>query len=181
MATEPNKRDIEICARAAWEAGRLKQAFRLFQKGAKLGRVGCMLDLGYFYDEGIGTVRSEYKALKWYKKAYKRGSAAAASNIAINYRDTGKYQTALSWFVRAACLDDGDACLDIAKLYVSGQGVKRSFDSASEMLHACLKSQCVTEASKEEAQDMITSLSKDLTRSSTPAPIVGGGVRSFVC
>lgn len=35
-------------------AGNLNLAFELFSEGARQGLDGCMLDLGYFYDEGVG-------------------------------------------------------------------------------------------------------------------------------
>ena len=46
------KSDIELKAHAAWEADNLKFAFEAFLEGAIQGFEGCMLDVGYFYDEG---------------------------------------------------------------------------------------------------------------------------------
>lgn len=60
--------DIELKAHEAWGSGDLNLAFELFSKGACQGSDGCMLDLGYFYDEGIGTAVDKQQAMYWYKK-----------------------------------------------------------------------------------------------------------------
>lgn len=60
-------------AHRAWESGDLAAAFSCFRLGANDGQLGCMLDLGYFYDEGMGTLRSKHDAMRWYKRAFLNG------------------------------------------------------------------------------------------------------------
>jgi uncharacterized protein len=150
--------DVELEAHSAWDNGRRKQALQLFQRGADAGLVGCMLDLGYFYDVGIGTRPDKVMAMRWYKRAYRKGEAAAASNIAILYKEQGKSRLAFGWYARSAALGDGDSSLELAKLCLAGQGVRRSIPSAKKHLRAALSSRLITEASQEEAQEIMRQL-----------------------
>lgn len=148
--------EIELKAHAAWEAGNLNLAFELFSQCAAEGSDSCMLDLGYFYDEGIGTDIDKQQAMRWYKKAYRLGSSAAASNIAILYREKGRLNYTAQWFKRAARLEDGDAEVELAKLYMTGQGVRKSLTVAKDHLEQALASEFITPAGREEAQELMT-------------------------
>jgi TPR repeat protein len=150
--------DIELEAHSAWDNGRLRQALQLFQRCADAGLVGCMLNLGYFYDVGIGTRSDKVMAMHWYKRAYRTGDAAAASNIAVLYKEQGKSRLAFGWHARSAALGDGDSSLELAKLCLSGKGVRRSVQSAKKHLRAALSSKLITEASQEEAQAIMREL-----------------------
>lgn len=147
--------DIELEAHTAWDSGRRKQALQLFQRGATSGLVGCMLVLGYFHDIGIGTRSDKAKAMHWYKRAYRKGDAAAASNIAILYKEQGKNRLVFSWYARSAVLGDGDSELELAKLYLAGRGVRRSIPNAKKRLRTALTSKRITEASREEAKELL--------------------------
>lgn len=70
-------------ASTLWDQGELRRAFRLFLSGAKAGDVSCQVNLGYFYDEGIGVKANPIRALFWYRKAYRAGCPEAACNIGI--------------------------------------------------------------------------------------------------
>jgi len=150
--------DIELEAHSAWDNGRRARALQLFQRGADAGLVGCMLDLGFFYDVGIGTRTDKAMAMRWYKRAYRRGDAAAASNIAVLYKEQGKSRLAFGWYARSAALGDGDSSLELARLYLSGQGVRRSIPNAKKNLRGALSSRLITEASREEAQQIMCQL-----------------------
>jgi tetratricopeptide (TPR) repeat protein len=106
-------------ANEEWDKGNLRSAFRLFLAGAKAGDDGCQVNLGNFYADGIGMRPHRKAGMYWYLRAYRQGSCAAASNIAVVYRNENKINKALAWFQRAVALKDGDAYLDIAKIYLS--------------------------------------------------------------
>jgi hypothetical protein len=109
----------------AWEAGNLRSAFELFLRAAKAGDIGCQVNLGTFYSDGIGVKPNRAKGLFWYKRAYRRGYAPAAQNIGIVYRDESDLNRALGWFERAIRLGDIDANLDTAKVHLKrGEGEK---------------------------------------------------------
>lgn len=63
--------------------GQLNKAFRLMLAAAKLGDVGAQLNVGNYYDDGTGVRRNREAALDWYRRAYRRGYASAASNIGV--------------------------------------------------------------------------------------------------
>jgi TPR repeat protein len=167
--------DIELKAHSAWDHGRHKQALQLFQRGAHAGLIGCMLDLGYFYDVGIGTRPDKAMAMHWYKRAYRKGDAAAASNIAVLYKEQGKSRLAFGWYARSAALWDGDSSLELAKLCLSGQGFRRSIPSAKKHLRAALSSRHITEASQVEAQELMRQLAPRAVSNNSfkPKPLRG--------
>jgi uncharacterized protein len=149
---------IEESAHAAWDAGNLRTAFRLFAECAKTGTVGCMLDLGYFYDEGLGIKKDKALAMYWYKRAYRQGDGAAASNVAILYREMGRNRLTYHWFCRAASRGDGDAEVEAAKLLAVGRGVRRSEPLALAALQRARRSKNITPSGKDEAAILAVSL-----------------------
>jgi TPR repeat protein len=100
-----------------WEQGHHRLAFRRFLAAAKRGDASAQLNLGYFYDYGIGVPRRQSVALYWYKRAYGQGKSGAANNAGTIYRDRGEFQTALMWFERALALGDTSANWQIARMY----------------------------------------------------------------
>ena len=148
--------ETEIKAHEAWDAGNLDLAFELFSICAAQESDGCMLDLGYFYDEGIGTVANKKQAMYWYKKAYRLGSSsAAASNIAILYREQGRFNLTAQWFRRATQLNDGDAEIELAKLLIAGKGIRKSLPAAKEHLLRALASAYITPDGLKEAEELL--------------------------
>jgi TPR repeat protein len=77
----------------AAEAGNLEHARRCYESWAALGDDMCFQALGYMYDVGEGVAVDKSLAMKLYRKAWKRGHHAAASNIAILYREMGNTRT----------------------------------------------------------------------------------------
>ncbi|WP_417311561.1 tetratricopeptide repeat protein [Ectopseudomonas khazarica] len=154
--------DIELKAHEAWGAGNLNLAFELFSEGARQGLDGCMLDLGYFYDEGVGIAIDKNQAMYWYKKAYRLGNSSAASNIAILYREQGCFNLTAQWFKRAIQLSDGDAEVELAKLLISGKGVRKSFSVAKVHLLNALASNHITPAGKQEAEELLCKVQNGL-------------------
>jgi len=101
-----------------WHRGQLRNAFRLFLVAANASDKASQLNVGYFYDNGVGTKRNREEALRWYKRAYRRGDASAANNIGTIWRDEQKPKRALSWFQPAVKLGDDGSNLEIAMHYL---------------------------------------------------------------
>ena len=99
--------------------------------------------------------KDEEKAMFWYKRAYRRGDWAAASNIAILYRERGRHRLERQWFERAAALGDGDAEVELAKLYLEGKGTRRSEEKAMALLNRAIRSSHIMEAGREEAAELL--------------------------
>lgn len=100
---------LEEQAHQAWDAGDLPRAFQLFQSCVDQGDTGALMNLGYFYDEGLGTPASKYQARIWYRKARHAGDFVAANNLAILFREREAHHSAFHWFRKAALGGDGDA------------------------------------------------------------------------
>ena len=156
-------RNDELFARAdkLEDKGNLKAAFRLLLAGAKAGDIGCQVNVGNYYDDAKGIRRNREAALYWYKRAYQRGNAAAASNIGIMWRNEGQPGRALSWFKRAVKMGDDEANLEIAKHYIVNENRPRR---ALPYLRKVVNSNWVTEAGAEEATILLRQIRKRASR-----------------
>ena len=137
-----------------YEAGYFRSAFRLFLAAAKAGDPSCQINLGNLYASGIGVKPNRAKALYWYRRAYRRGFGSAATNMAIVFRRGGNLKQALAWMERAAKLQDGDANLEIAKIYLA----RNDQPKAGHYLKETRRAEYVTEASEEEAEELLRQL-----------------------
>ncbi len=133
----------------------MRSAFRLFLAAAKAGMVPAFRTVGQFYDRGDGVKANQEAALYWYRRAYRHGSDSAANNIGCIWRDRGNLGRAILWLKRAAKLGDGDANLNIAKIYLHR---KRDLRKATDYLNRTRKSRHATEGSKEEARLLLGEL-----------------------
>ena len=137
------------------EGGNVRLAFRLMLVAAKLGEIGAQVNVGNMYDTGVGTKRNRQTALYWYKRAYRRGCAAAAHNIGTVWRDDRNFKKALYWFERALELnggDDGEASFEIAKLYLTD---KSDLPKAICHLKKVIASKNVTKNCVEQAKRVL--------------------------
>jgi TPR repeat protein len=139
-----------------WEKGELRAAFKIFLAAAKQGDGASQLNIGYFYDVGIGVRADRSSALYWYKRLYRRGNAEAACNIGTIWRDQGKIARALRWFKKAVELGDEGANLQIAKLYLNEKDIHK----AMLYLEKTWKSDLVSEATAEEARSLFNTVAK---------------------
>jgi len=132
------------------DAGRKRDAFRLFRQAAMLGHQASVLNLGYCFDVGAGVRRSRADALFWYRKAVSRGDANAANNIGTIYRDESKPRLAERWLQRAVSMGSRDSLLDLGKLYL---GPLKDPRKAKAALSRLLRSRDVTEDSRLQAKE----------------------------
>lgn len=153
---EKNRLFNEACA--AWDRGDLPQAFALFTRGAELGDSASLVDLGYFYDNGIFVKKNKGKALQCYRKAYAQGDAGAANNIATVYRDIGDEKKMLWWFRRAAAMGDIDVLLDLAERYEQGDAVSKNPAKAEELYRRILANKNATQDDKVRARTRLVAL-----------------------
>jgi uncharacterized protein len=136
----------------AWANGRMVEAFNILRLAATSGDKHCMLNLGYFYDHGIGISRCKSAALHWYKAAFRSGDLAAASNLASCYTKQGDHRRAMLWYKRAASLGDGDAEVEIAKILRTPNASPRAQVLAVRSLRHALNSRFISDAAREEAK-----------------------------
>lgn len=142
-------------ADAAEEAGNYELARQSWERAASLGCADCLTRLAYMFDVGIGVQVDKSHAMQLYRRAWRRGSQVAANNIAILYREQRQHRIMFQWFLRAAKGGDGDALVELAKCYIGGTGVRKSGQEALRCLASAISSDCITEASREEAQALM--------------------------
>jgi TPR repeat protein len=154
-----------------WTDGELRRAFRLFLAAAKTGLVPAFDRVAQFYDNGWGVKTNFDAALYWYEQAYRNGHSehrralrlgltTIANNIGCILRDRGERKKSIGYFQRAAKLGDGDANLNIAKVYLLNED-RRHF--AIRYLQKTISAPYVTDGSIEEAKALLKEIRPDFT------------------
>jgi len=144
-------------ANKEWDAGKRRQAFRLFSQAAAQGHASAQNSLGYFYDHGIAVAKDSDKAMFWYRKAARRGDVCAYGNLAITYRDAGNFSRAKFWFAKALAGRDDDAAVELAKLCLRGR--RPNVAQARKYLKVAVRSKYIFPEKKEEARKLLKKLS----------------------
>ena len=98
------------------------KAFRLLLAAAKLGDEEAQVSVGYDYAYGIMRKANIGEAFRWWKRAYRQGSSAAAFNFGMYFRDAKKWAQAVRWFERALQAGDEDGLIEIAKIHLRYAG-----------------------------------------------------------
>ena len=152
---DPEKLFLEAERHA--ESRDFRNAFKSLLAGALLGDSGCQANLGNFYASGKGTKRNLQKAAYWHKRAYRNGAGYAAANLAIDRRNAGNIRSAVIWFKKAIAMNDGDACIPLAKIYKARKSGRKV---AIAMLRRALRmnTNCMTESGREEAESLLREL-----------------------
>jgi len=153
----PDPEKLLLEAERYEERGDFRNAFKSLLAGALLEDSGCQSNLGNCYASGRGVRRSLEKAAYWYRRAYRNGAGYAASNLAIDRRNAGNIRSAVVWFKKAIALKDGDACIEMAKIYKSRKGGRKT---AVALLRRSLRMsrEYVTESGREEAESLLKEL-----------------------
>lgn len=152
MRNKPKAESLFTRADREDERGNFKEAFRLMLAAAKVGDLGAQINVGNYYDAGKGVRRDRSAALYWYKRAYRRGDASAASNIGVLYRNEGQPSRALSWFKRAVGLGDEEANIEIGRHYLQNEKNPRR---AMSYFKRVRPTGWVSEAGIEEARKLL--------------------------
>lgn len=111
--------------------GNYKKALKLFLKLYKHGHKDIYLNIGYIYEK-LNKIK---KAKYWYKKGIsKNKDFTCMTNLAILYREEYKFKKAKKWFLEALSLNDVDAGLELAKLYLSEAKINKAKEYLSKVL-----------------------------------------------
>jgi TPR repeat protein len=118
-----------IAAEQAPQRVQPETAFALTAAEAEKGNSEAMLNLGHFYEQGLGTARNYTKAMEWYEKAGKAGQSVGYYNLAVCYdvgmgvtADAGKAQQN---FQKAADLGMPLAMYKLSSIFILGTGTAR--------------------------------------------------------
>ncbi len=144
-----------LLADAAYERGDFSEAFARFLELAEGGDLDSMARVACMYADGEGTPQSSDKSLGWDLKAAALGGTTSMFNLGIAYRNSGDAREAKRWFEKLHADGDGDASLELAKMYMvselEGERIKA-------YLHEAVRSSHICEASREEAQQLLDEL-----------------------
>ena len=147
-----------------WDKGNLKVAFELFLESAKKGNECSQNNVGIFYESGLGVRKNSQKALYWYKRAFRNGLETAVKNIANYYFKQGNQARAKAWYKKAIETGDGDASLEMAKVYLSAKQNKHNINCAKKYLRMALKNvpmEGITSDGYEEAEKLLAKIMRD--------------------
>lgn len=143
---------------AAEEAGNYTLAKQSFERGAALGDAECLSRLAHMFDVGSGVEIDKVAAMRFYQRAWRRGSTVAGINIAILYRERQNSRAAFQWWKRVAEKGDGSSQFEMAKCYLSGTGVNQDPQAALQRIAAAIRLPYITEHEREEAQALLDTL-----------------------
>jgi uncharacterized protein len=139
------------------EQGKFKKAFDCLLRAARLGHDGCQLNVGNFYSSGKGVRKNPEQAAYWYRQAYKNGNSTGAFNLAIDRRNDGNIRSAFVWFKKAWAMNDGEAAIELAKLYVTKRdGTKKAIELLKKA--SVLKRAEISDEAKHEAKILLLEL-----------------------
>ena len=128
-----------------------EKAVEWFRKAADAGYVSAQNNLGIMLGDGDGVEKNPDFALYWLKKSYRAGDQNAAQNIAITYRENGKFKRAIHWFIKLASTGDEDAILQLGIHYFWGKGLRRDYLKAIDCFQKAIKGKNICEASRDNA------------------------------
>ena len=141
----------------AYEKGNFEMAFSLFMKAAEKGDTSAMNRVASMYTCGEGVICNYDKSIDWERKALELGDRSSIINLGITYRIKGDIRQAKDCFENAFEQGDGEAALELAKLYMVSD---KELDKVIEYLNLVLNSQNVCEDSVEEAKILLLEYGK---------------------
>jgi len=128
----------------AYKNHQYKEAFGLYKEAALSGDIKAENALSYLYFNGVGTQKSNKKALHWLNKAADSGSVRAALDLGMIYLFGTKVpkdmKKAAKWLTVAADKGNSEAEYNLALMYYNGDGVKQDVKKAATLLERAAKS-----------------------------------------
>jgi TPR repeat protein len=131
------------------------KAFQSFLAAASLGDEAAQVEVGYTYAYGIFGRASVGKALRWWKRAYRQGSWAAAFNLGMFFRDAQQWAKAVKWFERAIQAGDEDGLIEIAKVHLRYAGDRAAGLRYLKLAVAAKKKNRLTEPARLETERLV--------------------------
>jgi len=100
------------------------------QLSANKGIASAQLNLGYMYDNGLGTKTNHSEALRWYKLSADQKNLVAQYNLGIMYKNghgtKQNYTEAIRWLLLSAQQGLSEAQYNLGNMYQNGQGVEQN-------------------------------------------------------
>jgi TPR repeat protein len=106
-----------------------KEAFAVYQAGAKSGDTVSLRNLGLAYQNGFGVEQDYAKAREWYERAAANSDVPAMNNLGQLYQNgqgvAQDYAKAREWFEKAAAMGDADAKMALERLSAGAPSAPR--------------------------------------------------------
>ncbi|HJA13455.1 MAG TPA: sel1 repeat family protein [Candidatus Mediterraneibacter merdipullorum] len=125
-----------------------EKAFKLFKKGADAGNIGCMENIGVFYEFGVCTKQDLETAIYWYRQVLKNETENdfcmyRLASCLINTNPTGEILEEVYELTRKAIdLGNIDAYFILALLYEDGRVVTQDYDMAQKYMKLAADNGC---------------------------------------
>lgn len=111
-----------------------QRAYNLLLPPAEGGNTFAQTSIGYMLSQGLGVMKNEREAIKWYEKAAAKGDSDAQYNLGSMYergRGTKQdYQKAFEWYSKSAEQGNAFAQANLGSLYYNGNGVELDYKKA---------------------------------------------------
>jgi ankyrin repeat protein len=151
----------------ALQNGHTEIAKLLLDAGAKTND-NVWVNLGIMYLQGNGVPQNYKEAEKWFRKAAKKGIAAAQVNLGIMYLQGNgvpqDYKEAEQWFCKAAEHGDTSAQYMLGAIYVEGLGVTQDYIQAYMWLTVSIAGSTNKQSQAiQKATDLRDSFAKKMT------------------
>lgn len=121
----------------------LDKALQWFRYGAERNYRGCLSDLGFAYQHGIGVEKNPLKAVELYQKSINQGYDGAKSNLGYLYlmgEDLPQdYPKAMQLFEEASAKNDIGGTINLAVMHFNGLGCDRNPSTAFTLLEKAEK------------------------------------------
>ena len=159
MSKEKNIDNDELfkAADRHFDQGNLREARRLFLAAAENGDVASQGNFGVFCEVGYAGPKDLDRAMYWYRKAARGGSAGALINIADLYRKLGNRRRMFFWLHRSVKLGDGSGMLMLAKELLKGQAFNAQ-NRAKKLLKEAIDSRYLSDDDREESEAILSGL-----------------------
>lgn len=132
-----------------------------YKKAANQNHAEAQYCLGWHYLKGLGIRRDDDEAFKWHKKAAEQGHVKSQYLVAFAYEvgtDFGaslpkNEKEAVKWYRKAAEQGHADAMICLARHFMDGEGIEKSYEEAERWLLK-VKQKGKEEEVKEALQDL---------------------------
>lgn|SRR3974390_3370510 len=127
------------------------RAAKWFRRAAEHGSSSAQNTLGVLLGNGDGVAKNVPEAVLWLRKAFRAGEACAAHNLAITYREIGKFSMAAKWFRKSADAGDDDARIQLGIHYYWGKGVRKNPKVAVQCFRRAIKGKNLSGYGRDDA------------------------------
>ncbi len=141
------------------ERGDFRGAFKSLLIAAQKGDLLSSLNLGNYYAVGHGVRKNSREAARWYKRAYRLGNSDGALNLSVDLENQGNTRGAVAWLKRAVAMNDGEAHVRLAKIYLKK---RNGTEAASHLLKQAisLSPSYISDDGRDEANKLLNKIAR---------------------